>query len=146
MNIKAYFDIKELVCKHVYDKFGERAWIFFDDRLLETLFVIRDVIGKPIYVNNWSVGGNLTQRGLRCNVCALVAEKTRLEKVYMSAHFQGIGVDFEVQGMSAQMVRDWIVKNQTILPYPVRLEKDVTWVHLDLRNDGREGRVVFFAG
>lgn len=146
MSIKDYFDIKELVCKHVYDKFGERAWVFFDERLLETLFVIRDVLGKPIYVNNWAAGGNLTQRGLRCNVCALVAEKTRLGKVYMSAHSQGIGVDFEVQGMSAQRVRDWIVKNQVFLPYAVRLEKDVTWVHLDLRNDGREGKVVFFVG
>ena len=89
MNIKNYFNIKELVCKHVYNKFGEMAWTFFDPRLLETICVIREKLGKPITVNTWHSGGSLTQRGLRCNVCQLVAEKTRLEKVYVSAHLQG---------------------------------------------------------
>lgn len=144
--IKKYFDIEELVCRHVYKKFGESAWSFFDERLLETLLIIREKLGKAIYVNNWQVGGNLTQRGLRCNVCALVAEKTALEKVYMSTHMQGIGIDFDVKGMSAQEVREWIVKNQILLPYPVRLEDGVTWVHLDLRTDGSKGKVSFFKG
>lgn len=80
MNIKDYFDIQELVCRHVYEKFGDNAWQFFDNRLLETLLVIREKLGKPIYVNNWQVGGNVTQRGLRCNVCQLVAEKQGLKK------------------------------------------------------------------
>lgn len=142
--IKQYFDIEELVCKHVHERFGEYAWCFFDERLLETLLVIREKIGKPIYVNNWQVGGNLTQRGLRCNCCVLVAEKTALEKVYMSAHLQGNGIDFDVQGMSAAEVRGWIIKNQILLPYPVRLEDGVTWVHLDVRTDGSKGKVVFF--
>lgn len=75
MNIKNYFNIKELVCKHVYNKFGEMAWTFFDPRLLETICVIREKLGKPITVNTWHSGGGLTQRGLRCNVCQLVAEK-----------------------------------------------------------------------
>lgn len=146
MRIKDYFDVQELVCKHVYNKFGDNAWQFFDDRLLETLFVIREKLGKPIHVNNWQVGGNLTQRGLRCNVCSLVAEKTRLEKVYMSAHSQGTAVDFDVKGMTALEVRNWIKANQVLLPYPVRLEQDVTWVHLDMRNDGKKGKVVYFKG
>lgn len=142
--IKQYFDIQELVCKHVYTKFGQVAWSFFDERLLETLLVIREKLGKPIYVNNWQVGGNLTQRGLRCNVCALVAEKTSLEKVYMSTHIQGNGIDFDVQGMSAAEVRGWIIKNQILLPYPVRLEDGVSWVHLDMRTDGEKGKVILF--
>lgn len=142
--IKQYFDIQELVCKHVYTKFGQVAWSFFDERILETLLVIREKLGKPIYVNNWQVGGNLTQRGLRCNVCLLVAEKTALEKVYMSTHIQGNGIDFDVQGMSAAEVRGWIIKNQILLPYPVRLEDNVSWVHLDMRTDGEKGKVVLF--
>lgn len=142
--IKQYFDIQELVCKHVYTRFGEGAWSFFDERLFETLLVIREKLGKPIYVNNWQVGGNLTQRGLRCNVCVLVSEKTALEKVYMSTHIQGNGIDFDVQGMSAAEVRGWIIKNQILLPYPVRLEDNVSWVHLDMRTDGEKGKVVLF--
>ena len=142
--IKQYFDIKEVVCKHVFNKFGEGAWQFFDPRLLETMVVIREKLGKPIYVNNWDMGGNLTQRGLRCNCCILVKEKTDLEKVYMSAHMQGTGWDFDVKGMTAQEVREWIKRNQILLPYAVRLEDAVSWVHLDLRNDGTKGKVVLF--
>lgn len=142
--IKLYFDLQELVCKHVYEKFGESAWTFFDERLLDTLYVIRTKLNKPIYVNNWQIGGNLSQRGLRCNCCILVKEKTALEKVYMSTHMQGNGIDFDVKGMTAQKVREWIVKNQILLPYSVRLEADVNWVHLDLRTDGKQGKVTFF--
>ena len=145
-NIKQYFDIEELVCPHVYKRFGGGAWQFFDERLLETMLVIREKLGKPIYVNNWQIGGNLSQRGLRCNVCILVKEKTDLEKVYMSAHLQGTGIDFDVKGMSAEEVRRWIEKNQILLPYAVRLEDAVNWVHLDLRNDGTKGKVTRFKG
>ena len=144
--IKKYFDIEELVCPHVYNKSSLRAlaWDFFDPRLLETLYIIRERLGKPIYVNNWSMGGTLSQRGLRCNVCVLVREKTNLEKPYVSTHLQGTGIDFDVKEMSARQVRDWIIENQDILPYPIRLEDKVTCVHLHVRNDGKMGKVVMF--
>ena len=134
--IKIHFNIKELVCPHVYDKFRDYAWQFFDPRLLDTLLVIRENIGKHIYVNNWDMGGNFSQRGLRCNICPLIKEKTALEKLYMTAHNQGMGVDFDVKGMVAEDVRKWIKDNQILLPHPVRLEEDVNWVHLDVRSDG----------
>lgn len=134
--IKDYFDIQELVCPHVYNKFREYAWNFFDPRLLDTLLVIREKIGKPIYVNNWDMGGDFSQRGFRCNICALVKEKTALEKLYVTAHNQGMGVDFDVKGMRAEEVRKWITDNQILLPHPIRLEEDVNWVHLDVRSDG----------
>lgn len=134
--IKDYFDIRELVCPHVHDKFGAYAWQFFDPRLLDTLLVIREKIGKPIIVNNWASGGDFSQRGLRCNICALPKEKTSLEKLYMSAHSQGMAVDFDVAEMKAEEVRKWIKDNQIFLPHPIRLEEDVNWVHLDVRSDG----------
>lgn len=143
--IKDYFDIRELTCPHVYDKFREYAWNFFDPRLLDTLLVIREKIGKSIYVNNWDMGGNFTQRGFRCNICPLVKEKTALEKLYVTAHNQGMGVDFDVKGMSAEEVRKWIVDNKIFLPHPIRLESDVNWVHLDVRTDGMQA-VTFFKG
>lgn len=144
--IKRYFDIEEVVCPHVCNNPSLRAlaWDFFDPRLIETMYVIRENLGKAIHVNNWATGGSLSQRGLRCNVCALVREKTMLEKPYISTHLQGTGIDFDVKGMSAQQVRDWIVGNQDILPYPIRLEDKVTWVHLDVRNDGKRGKVLMF--
>ena len=64
----------------------------------------------------------------------------------MSAHSQGTAVDFDVKGMTALDVRNWIKVNQVLLPYPIRLEQDVAWVHLDMRNDGKKGKVVYFKG
>lgn len=145
MNIKDCFNIKELVCPHVYDKHREFAWNFFDPRLLDTMLVIREKLNRPIYVNNWDMGGSFTQRGFRCNLCPLVKEKTSLEKLYITEHGQGMGIDFDVKGMSAEEVRKWIVNNKIFLPHPIRLESDVNWVHLGVRTDGMQA-VTFFKG
>lgn len=148
MTIKDYFHIKEWVCPHVYDKHREYAWNFIDKRLLETMLVIRERIGKPIVINNWGKGGQHTQRGLRCNICPIPKEKTSLEKLYMSAHCQGMGVDFNVVGMSVADVHKWLKENQILLPYPIRLE-DIesapTWIHLDVRSDGMRSITYFKA-
>ena len=144
--IKKYFHIRELVCPHVYEKFGEQAWDFFDRRMLDNLLFIREGIGKPITVNNWSSGGNLSQRGIRCNVCSLVKEKTSLEKVYMSTHQQGTGVDFNVQGMSTQEVHRWIESHKDKFPHPFRIEKNTTtWIHMDVRNY-TNNKLIYFLG
>ena len=133
-----YFGIKELVCPHVYELHGESAWQFLDKKLLETLDWLRDNLGKPIIVNNWAQGGQYSQRGLRCTRCILVIEKVDLRKVYLSAHIQGKAVDFHVVGMTAEEVRQWIIDHADELPYPVRLERDVSWVHCDTRCNSYE--------
>ena len=70
-----YFSIKELVCKHVFNKFGEKAWQFLDTELLHTMLVIRKTLNNAIIVNNWASGGTLTQRGCRCNLGQSTKEK-----------------------------------------------------------------------
>ena len=161
--IQEYFDLEELICPHVSANYGQKAWKFIDGRLLETVYVIRKHIAKPVYVNNWSYGGSFTQRGLRCNICELVKVKTTNDKVYMSAHSQGEAVDFSVKGMTANEVRLWLMDNQDILPYPIRVEvgfnphgmnkeqirqaimKDaMNWVHIDLRGEGE--KITYFKG
>lgn len=139
MSIKKYFGIKELVCPHVYEIWGESAWQFLDDRMLANLLFIREGIGKPIVVNNWAKGGGYSQRGLRCNTCLLVIEKTDLRKVYLSQHIFGKAVDFNVVGMDAESVRQWIKAHAAELPYPCRVEEGGSWVHLDtLNNEGNK--------
>lgn len=124
----------ELVCPHVYEIWGESAWQFLDKRLLENLEWVREKLGKPIVVNNWAQGGQYSQRGLRCNTCILVIEKTDLRKVYLSEHIFGQAVDFHVVGMTAEEVRQWIIDHAYELPHPCRLERDVNWVHFGVRN------------
>lgn len=161
--VKEFFGISELICPHVSAKFGSSSWQFFDHRLLDTVYAVRKYIDKPMIVNNWAVGGTLSQRGLRCNVCQLVKSKTALEKVYLSPHSFGEGVDFHIVGMTANEVRLWICENQVLLPHPIRLEVDfnvagksemtirsqmnlckMNWVHLDVRAENQ--KISFFKG
>ena len=37
-----YFKIQELVCPDVYKKYGERAWMFLDKEMIESLDKIRE--------------------------------------------------------------------------------------------------------
>jgi len=144
--IKDYFCIEELVDKTVFDKYGESAWKFLDETILESLLIIREGIGFPMTINNWKWGGNFSQRGLRHNMSSLVKNKTRL---YLSAHIFGKAVDFDVQGMTAVQVREWIVKNEDKFPYKIRLErnmkgKPISWVHLDTMSDPTKPDVYLF--
>lgn len=135
-----YFQLKELVCPHVLAKYGEHAWMFLDSKLILNLDTIRERINKPIYVNT----GNLTQRGLRCPKCQIVRDKFEAGELYMSAHTMGKAVDFNVQDIDADVMRLWLAKNGRLLPYPIRLESGVSWVHMDVFDNGIDQSVYFF--
>lgn len=144
MKKSKYFKIQELVCPDVYRKFGEQAWMFIDERLIDTLDIVREkILCSPMIVNNWNAGGSYTQRGLRCNICQLVKSKTDISRLYLSAHNFGKAVDATVQGMTAEEARHLIIKNQILLPYPIRLEDGVSWLHLDVY-DSDKGKVYLF--
>lgn len=135
---KKYFGIKELVSKRVFEKRGELAWGEFDTRLLEVVLVIRrDILKVPLIVNNWANGGQYQQRGYRENLCEIVKKKTDAGVLYMMAH-NGKALDFSSPKMTADEMRDAIVKDADKLPYPIRMEKKEqapTWVHVDVRVD-----------
>ena len=140
-----YFSVKELVCKHVYERYGEKAAMFLDDKLIETLNVIREqILCAPMTVNNWHAGGNFTQRGLRCNICELVKNKTDAGRLYLSAHMLGKAVDCSVEGMTAEEARRLIIDKQELLPYPIRLEDGVSWLHIDVYDNGKGEKVYLF--
>lgn len=137
------FRLQELVCPHVFKHYGQAAWSFFDARLIITIDTLRDRLGKPIFINNWSAGGVYDERGFRCIQCELVKNMIAAEQLYVSPHMTGQAVDFDVKGMEAEEVREWIVERQNLWPYPIRIERGTSWVHLDTRDIG-EGRVYLF--
>lgn len=137
-----FFTLTELVCPDVYNKYGEMAWQFLDEKLLVTLDWIRRTLNKPVIINDWHDGGTQTQSGLRCNLCSIVRDKTLANELYLSAHILGRAADFHVTGMEADEVRVWLAVNKANIPYPIRLEKDVAWVHLDTEDTGV--KVAFF--
>ena len=147
--IRRYFNIEELVSAKVHKKYGEAAWKFMCPRLLHTIIIIRKELGKPITVNNWSRGGSFKQRGLRSNLGYIFISKFKRGKLYLSGHVLGRALDFDVKGMTAVEVREWLVKNEKILPYKIRLEnkmkgKPISWVHLDMIWEAKNPKVYLF--
>lgn len=139
------FDLRELVCPHVYQHFGHQAWRFLDDKLLETINAIREkILCAPMTVNNWHLGGTFSQRGLRCNLCDLVREKSRRQRLYLSAHCLGKAIDCNVDGMTAEEARRLIIVKQELLPYPIRLEDGVSWLHIDVYDNDKGEKVYLF--
>jgi len=138
--IKKYFKIKELVGGRTYRKFKERAWRFLDFRLLYALLIIRENLGREIKVNY----GRKQQRGLRTIAQQMVKNKVYKNLLYVSAHLFGKAVDFDVKGMNAKEVRDWIIQNQHLFPFKIRLEDKVSWVHLDVIFEEHNPKVYLF--
>lgn len=129
-----YFKLQELVSQEVYNKYGELAWQFIDERLIITLDELREHFNKPITINNWLWGGTLEQRGLRANKDPLVANK---KGYYISQHVLGRAVDLNVKGLTAQEVYNEILRNKDKFKYLKRMEniKDTpTWTHIDCAN------------
>ena len=129
--LKKYFKIQELVCNHTYNKFGETSWQFLDTKVLHTLLVLREEIFCTQMVINYK--GHF-QRGLRCNICQLVKDKTNKGNIYLSAHILGKAFDVSMKTITGAQARALIKKYQDKLPYPVRLEKNVNWLHIDVRD------------
>lgn len=120
-----YFQVRELVCGHTFSTWGERSWQFLDTAYLHNLLVIRrDILQSPMICNH----DDADQRGLRCNRCQIVRDKSR---TYLSAHVLGKAGDFTVKGLTAQEARSRIRAMQHLLPYPMRMEGGVNWLHID---------------
>ena len=137
--IKTYFDKQELLSKHVYNIGGGYELLHPD---LQNLVVwIREKLGRPMFANNWAIGGQFSQRGYRTNddpVC-----KTQ-KFVPGSAHFKGMALDFDVKGMTAEQVRKWLYENQEDAPVRFRVEKGVNWVHVDVMPHKASDKAYFF--
>lgn len=139
--LKVYFDIRELVCPHTYKEFGERAWNFYRTEHLHTILFLReDLFKKPMICNNYHRGGRFDERGNRCNMCPIVKVK---QKAYLSPHCSFAGNDFDVIGYTAQEARDKIIESESLLPYPVRIEDKVNWLHIDCYDENK-GKVYIF--
>jgi hypothetical protein len=145
MEINKYFDLEELVCKHVLDRYGDFAWNFFDAHLLETLVILREHIDKSTYVNNYSIGGQFSQRGFRCVQCQLMQDVYKSGKLFTDPHALGKAIDADITGMTAEQVRQWIIANQSIFPYPIRLESGVQWLHIDVMTNSSQKVTLFNA-
>ena len=94
-------------------------------------------------------GGEFTQRGLRDNLTPIFKSKFENNRLYLSGHVLGMAIDFDVKGMTANEVRNWLAESDYLFPCKIRLErklkgKFINWVHLDVKSQDKNPKVYLF--
>lgn len=124
-----HFKIHELVPPKTYTRFGEKAWWFIDPVLIDLIDAMRDEFGRAT-INNYKWGGDRQWSGLRSSDSPWYSP--------YSQHSFGRAADIIFNDISADDVRKAMTQNPekwlAIAP-SITLEEDVSWVHVDVRND-----------
>lgn len=117
-------------------KENQPGWYKLDERLLITIDVIRDIIGEPLICNTWFQDGSRRYSGLRSRNCKIGA--------FMSMHKEGKAADLICRKYTGEQMRQMIVENQDKLPFPIRIESNVEWLHFDLKDMDYKGKKIYF--
>jgi hypothetical protein len=130
-----HFTIKELAPQKVIDSLEEElTWQQFDSRLLWTLDAIREYFNRKVFVNY----AGLQNRGLR---------SSKNSSIEWSQHCAGRAVDFEIDGLTDNTVREIIISKQKEVPafrFITAIEKDTDgWTHIDVRNSASDTIILF---
>lgn len=104
-----HFTVREFACKD-----GSQV-VFIDDHLVSILDILRNQVGKPVYINsgyrtptrNKAVGG-----------------------AKYSYHMRGQAADIRIEGMTAKEIAKKLDK---IIPSECGIITYNTWVHIDTR-------------
>lgn len=111
-----HFKVREFACKD-----GSQV-VFIDDYLVSLLDVLRNQVGKPVYITS----------GYRT--------PTRNKKVggaKYSYHMRGMAADIRIEGMTAKEIANKLNK---IIPFGCGIIVYESWVHIDTRrNTYRKG-------
>lgn len=131
-----YFKLYELLPPSIY-KNEQEGWELLDERLLKTMDVIREILCVPLIANTWLQGGTFTQRGYREQSSSTGAPK--------SQHKIGRALDIVSNKMSADEMRKKIIENKDQLPYNIRIEDGVSWLHVDVKEENSSKIYLFKA-
>lgn len=132
--IPKYFELYELLPPELYtydmmvsEEARERAFAtYFDYKLLETIDIIRgEIVKAPLICNTWFQDGNRVASGYRSSQCPVGVAK--------SQHKEGKAVDLVCNKYTAEQMRQMIKENEHLLPYPIRIEEGVSWLHIDTK-------------
>lgn len=127
------YTIKNFVSKEYYQLKGEGGWDSLSANILETFLKLCQNTTKQLVVNNWSSYADseydkiyvFKYRGFRNGNEYGSSSK-------LSQHKVGNAIDFHVVGEDPNITRSWIMSIGDKLPYNIRMESDVNWVHIDI--------------
>ena len=130
-----HFRAHELVPPSIYERFGERSFMFLDCRLLVLCDALREEFGSAT-INNYKWGGDRVASGLRSPDSPYYSPT--------SQHSFGRAVDILFKDHTAEEVRAEIKESSKFWTHNIEwspsitLEDGVSWVHIDIRN-GKAG-------
>ena len=134
---------------------SDRVWMEFNIDFLKEIQKLRMYLKKEIHINNWHKNKailNLIVNDYKEDLFEISVKGSTDDSIFLnrgkrlmeteigadlSLHISGNALDFDVKGMSANAVRNYIIENQARFPYIKRLEKDVNWVHMDSLDTGK---------
>lgn len=133
-----HFKLYELLPKELYID-EDMGWDLFDERILRTIDIIREIVGVKLICNNWYWKGKRNWSGarnknspdFRIGSCHSIREDRKV-----------MALDVISPAMSAAEMRRLIVQRHTELPCPIRIEDGVSWLHVDVKE--QVGYMVYF--
>lgn len=120
-----HFSVHELVPQEVYEKWGDKALMFLDDRALMTIDALRDRYGS-ITINNWFWSGDRQWSGLRTANSPYGSQ--------YSQHRFGRAFDCLFKYTDVEAIRQDILNDHNLFPFINSLELGTSWLHFDCRN------------
>lgn len=144
-----FFRPEEFFPPHIISQYKEAngyimpsIWRLMDDRVLWTAVQLRKLFGVMI-INDYTFGGNNENRGFRDFTTLIDTQKFfKTGKIiaswssFTSQHCFGRAIDSKFKNLFAGEVRDYIIKHSSKeeFKFITAMEKEVTWLHFDVRN------------
>lgn len=96
------FYLDEFIHPDIYKAFGDYSRRYIDSNLIQIAQLFRELVGKPVTINNWLTGGSFKNSGLR--------NPYNNPHAKFSVHPFGRAIDVKVSGMAGvemyEIVRD----------------------------------------
>lgn len=133
MKVSDHFVLQEFCYPELYQEFSEKSLWFIDQRIINIAEFLRTEFNKPCVINNWHIGGNYKESGLRALNSYTGAK--------YSQHKFGRAADIRVKDVSVERVFEfihgaWNQLSKLGLTTVEDIQYTISWVHLDCRNTG----------
>ena len=123
-----YFKLYELLPKELYVN-EEDGWDLIDEKLLITADSVRKLLNVLLICNTWKSGG---VRGYSCARIPACVDYSKGSYHSVRDDRKVMAIDVVSNTMTAEDMRTKIKNNADKLPYPIRIEGGVSWLHVDV--------------
>lgn len=132
------YEIEELVPIDLFNQYKDeryKLWLIFDQVILYIIDKLRDDYG-PMTCNNWLWGGNRNMSGFRPFSSNVGSS--------LSQHKFGRAIDLIPKYVHPDEIRkDIINKKKEYMNYIKAIEMNISWLHIDVRNNNNGNLIKF---